>query len=75
MTRRIVLPALALLAFPGSPLGAQQPFLEVPTAPAATRVELVSRLDSLASAFLAAGTSVGVQVAVVRGGDTLLLRG
>jgi CubicO group peptidase (beta-lactamase class C family) len=75
MTRRIVLPALALLAFPGSPLGAQQPFAEVPTAPAATRAELVARLDSLASALLAAGTAVGVQVAVVRGGDTLLLRG
>jgi CubicO group peptidase (beta-lactamase class C family) len=75
MTRCIVLPALALLAFRGSPLGAQQPFPEVPTAPAATRAELVARLDSLSSAFLAAGTSVGVQVAVVRGGDTLLLRG
>jgi CubicO group peptidase (beta-lactamase class C family) len=75
MTRRIVLPALALLAFPGSPLGAQQPFAEVPVAPAATRVELVLRLDSLSSALLAAGTAVGVQVAVMRGGDTLLLRG
>ena len=77
MTRRIVLPALALLAFAGSPLGAQQPIpiAEVPAAPAATRAELVSRLDSLASALLAAGTAVGVQVAVVRGGDTLLLRG
>jgi len=75
MTRRIVLPALALLAFPGSPLGAQQPFAEVPAAPAASRAELVSRLDSLSSTLLAAGTAVGVQVAVVRGGDTLLLRG
>ena len=75
MTRRIVLPTLALLAFPGSPLGAQQPFAEVPAAPAASRAELVSRLDSLSSTLLAAGTAVGVQVAVVRGGDTLLLRG
>lgn len=75
MTRPTVLHALALLSLAGSPLGAQQPFAEVPTAPAATRTELVARLDSLSRAYLAAGTSVGVQVAVVRGGDTLLLGG
>jgi D-alanyl-D-alanine carboxypeptidase len=75
MTRPIVLSALALLSLLGSPLRAQPRPVPAPAAPPATRAELVARLDSLASAFLADGPSVGAEVAVVRGGDTLLLRG
>lgn len=74
MTCRTVLSALGLLPLLGSPLRAQPRPVPVPAAPPATRAELVARLDSLSRAFLAAGPSVGAQVAVVRGGDTLLLR-
>jgi CubicO group peptidase (beta-lactamase class C family) len=75
MTRPVLLAALALLTLLGSPLRAQpRPVLSA-TTPPASRAELVTRLDSLARAFLADGPSVGAQVAVVHGGDTLLLRG
>ena len=39
------------------------------------RAVLVARLDSLTQAFLAEGPRAGVTVAVIRGSDTLLLRG
>jgi len=40
-----------------------------------SRVALVARLDSLAGAPVQEGRAVGISVAVVRGSDTLLLRG
>lgn len=39
------------------------------------RAALVARLDSLAGAPVAEGRAAGISVAVVRGGDTLLLKG
>jgi CubicO group peptidase (beta-lactamase class C family) len=42
---------------------------------AAERAALATRLDSVTAAWLAEGTSPGVSVAVVRGRDTLLLKG
>ena len=54
------------------------PFLLVLTAPAAhaqSRAALVARLDSLAGAPVEEDRAVGLSVAVVRGADTLLLRG
>lgn len=75
MTRPMVASALVLLSLLGLPLRAQPGPVPAPAAPPVTRAELVARLDSLASAFLAVGPSVGAQVAVVRGRDTLLLRG
>lgn len=81
MTRPIVTAALTLLSLLGSPVRAQarpttaSTVPPVQSLPPKSRAELVARLDSLATAFLAYGPSVGAQVAVVRGGDTLLLRG
>lgn len=75
MTSLIVLSALVLLSLLGTSLGAQPRPGPAPAAPPASRAELVARLDSLARAFLADGPSVGAAVAVVRGRDTLLLRG
>lgn len=71
MTRVIVLSALVLLPS----LGAHPCPALAQAAPPASRAELVTRLDSLARAYLADGPSVGAAVAVVRGRDTLLLRG
>lgn len=52
-----------------APVAAQSP------ARAADRAAVVARLDSLATAFVGDGTAAGVTVGVVRGRDTLLLRG
>lgn len=73
--RMSVLCALALLPLHGISVGAQSRPSLTPANPPASRTELVARLDSLARAFLVDGPSVGAAVAVVRGTDTLLLRG
>lgn len=75
MTRLIVLHALVVLPLLGASLGAQPRPGSAPPAAPASRAELVMRLDSLSRAFLGDGPSVGAAVAVVRGRDTLLLRG
>ena len=49
--------------------------LAVPAAAQGTRSGLAQRLDSISRAWLAAGPSAGVTVAVVRGRDTLLMEG
>jgi CubicO group peptidase (beta-lactamase class C family) len=55
---------------------ASAPAASAPTASGATaRAALVARLDSLATAFLREGPAAGVTVGVVRGADTLVLRG
>jgi CubicO group peptidase (beta-lactamase class C family) len=59
--------ALLLLALPRA--GAQQS----DTPP--SRAVLVARLDSLARDFLTDAPATGATIAVIRGGDTLLLRG
>ena len=46
-----------------------------PTSGSATRAALVTRLDSIATAFIAESHAAGMTVAVVSRGDTLLLRG
>lgn len=55
------------------------PFFLALAAPAAraqsSRAALIARLDSLAGAPVEEGRAVGISVAVVRGADTLLLRG
>ena len=58
---------LLLLALPHA--SAQQPSAPPP------RAVLVARLDSLARAFLTDAPATGATIAVVRGSDTLLLRG
>ena len=55
------------------PAGAQQPATTPPTPP--SRGAVVARLDSLVTDFVASVPAAGATVAVVRGSDTLLLRG
>lgn len=75
------LPLLALLPIlGGAPAEAQQAATAPPTAPPATRVAvpraaLVARLDSITEAWRRELPVAGATVAVVRGNDTLLLRG
>jgi CubicO group peptidase (beta-lactamase class C family) len=68
------LPAAVPAAAPAQPAPVTQ---RQPAAgePAAARAALVARLDSLATAFVGDGRAAGVTVGVVRGRDTLLLRG
>jgi CubicO group peptidase (beta-lactamase class C family) len=60
--------ALALLSFL---LGLPVPAVRAQS----SRTDLIARLDSLAGAPVREGRAVGISVAVVRGTDTLLLRG
>lgn len=55
---------LALLIFAAAPASAQN-----------ARTALIARLDSLANAPIAEGRAVGASIAVVRGSDTLIMRG
>jgi CubicO group peptidase (beta-lactamase class C family) len=61
--------ALRLLAL------VQLVFLATPLQAQSVRDSLVSRLDSLAGSPIAEGRAVGIAAAVVRGNDTLLLKG
>ena len=69
-SRRSLVAFLLLSALPGA--GAQEP--QAPAGPA-SRAMLVARLDSITTDYLGAAGVAGVTVAVVRGRDTLLLRG
>jgi CubicO group peptidase (beta-lactamase class C family) len=60
----IRLSSLALFALAAAPVAAQSP-----------RDALVHKLDSLAGAPVAEGRAVGIAVAVVKGNDTLLMKG
>jgi CubicO group peptidase (beta-lactamase class C family) len=66
---------LTAAALASTTLGAQSTAAARADAPPASRAALVGRLDSLASAFRSDGPAAGLTVAVVRGTDTLLLRG
>ncbi len=70
MQRPSVALVLALFAtiLPARPVNAQR-------APGAARAAVGARLDSLARAFMATGQTPGLAVFVLRGNDTLLLRG
>lgn len=63
MTTRLVAAALVAAAF--SPVAAQQ----------TDRAALIARIDSLAADHLAQGPAASIAVAVVRGTDTLVMRG
>ena len=65
MTIRIA--ALAALSFAFTAAGAQQ------RAPG--RAELVRQIDSIANDYLAGGPTASAAVAVVRGTDTIVMRG
>lgn len=64
---------LALRAQAAAP--AATPVAHRPGGSAAERAATVARLDSVAAAWLAEGSTPGVSIAVVRGRDTLLVRG
>jgi D-alanyl-D-alanine carboxypeptidase len=71
--RRAILGSAAALSLPlSAALGAQQP-QGAPAAP--TRAAVAARLDSIAAAYVREAPAAGVTVAVVRRGDTLLLKG
>lgn len=71
--RAILGSATALsLALPAA-LGAQQP--QGAPIPAPTRAAIAEQLDSIAAAYVREAPAAGVTVAVVRKGDTLLLKG
>ena len=63
--RLFALALVPMLAALGAPVAHAQP----------SRAALVARLDSLAGSPVQEGRAVGISVAVVRGTDTLLLRG
>ncbi len=65
MRHRTLVFAFLAIALPGRPADAQR----------AARAPTTARLDSLARAFLASGRTPGVSVFVLRGSDTLFLRG
>ena len=65
MTIRIM--SLAALSLAFSAVGAQQP--------AQSRPELVRQIDSIANDYLATGPTASAAVAVVRGNDTIVMRG
>ncbi|HET9799898.1 MAG TPA: serine hydrolase domain-containing protein [Gemmatimonadaceae bacterium] len=69
--RRSSLATVALLALAPHVALAQQPA----SAGTPPRAALVARLDSIASAYVLEAPAAGVTVAVVRHGDTLLLKG
>jgi len=65
MLRRAVAAAVLAVILPCRPAEAQRP----------SRAETVARLDSLARGLAAGGRTPGLSVFVLRGSDTLLLRG
>ncbi|MBR9990487.1 MAG: beta-lactamase family protein [Gemmatimonadetes bacterium] len=60
-----LIPFCILLAVSAAPLNAQAP----------SRTELVARIDSIVTAAMGPSGAPGLGVAVVRGGDTIVLRG
>lgn len=67
--------ALTILAAAALPAQTPAPAATGRSTPPSDRTAVVARLDSLATAFLRDGPAAGATVAVVRGADTLLLRG
>jgi CubicO group peptidase (beta-lactamase class C family) len=71
MRPSLVRSCLSLLCLAGQTAGAQQGATPVPP----SRAVLVARLDSLVQDFITDAPAAGITAAVVRGSDTLLLRG
>jgi CubicO group peptidase (beta-lactamase class C family) len=70
-----VLRAIRLLRLPIPGLAAVLLLAGAAAGHAQDRAALVARLDSLAGAPVAEGRAAGISVAIVQGGDTLLLKG